>query len=215
PPNRKSMNHSKAFLALCAFVPAYAHAADDAPSAIALPPTSAWAASCSDWDEWDKPGPPFRIFGDSYYVGTCGISAILVLGDEGHVLIDGGSEPGADTIVANIEALGVALTDVKLLLHSHEHFDHVAGLARLQQLSGARLLASREAAPVLSTGRATDLDPQAGVLEAFPAARVDGTVEDGAAVQLGKLSLTPVATPGHTAGALSWQWQSCEEDRCL
>lgn len=179
------------------------------------PPPAAWVESCADWDEWDKPGPPFRIFGNSYYVGTCGITAILITGDEGHILIDGGTEAGAGSIAKNIEALGFSLSDVKLLLHSHEHFDHVAGLAKLQQLSGARLLASPQAAPVLRTGVAADDDPQVGMHEAFPAARVDGIVQEGETVKLGKLALTPIATPGHTPGALTWQWQSCEEDRCL
>jgi metallo-beta-lactamase class B len=174
-----------------------------------------WVSTCDDWDDWDKPGPPFRIFGNSYYVGTCGIAAILVTGDDGHILIDGGTEAGADVIAKNIKDLGFALSDVKILLHSHEHFDHVAGLAKLQELSGARLLASPEAAPALSTGIATDTDPQTGMHDPFPASRVDGFVRDGESIDLGNLTLTPVATPGHTPGALSWQWRSCENDRCF
>jgi len=178
------------------------------------PPTE-WVDACVDWDDWDKPSPPFRIFGNSYYVGTCGISAILVTSNEGHILIDGGTEVGADVIAANIKTLGFSLNDIKLLLHSHEHFDHVAGLAKLQKLSGARLLASPDAAPVLSTGITADIDPQAGMHEPFPAARVDGLINGGEVVNLGHLALTPIATPGHTHGALSWQWRSCETNRCI
>ena len=186
-----------------------------APESVQSPPFTDWISTCIDWDEWDKPGPPFRIFGNSYYVGTCGISAILVTSNKGHILIDGGTEAGADIIAQNIQTLGFALNDVKILLHSHEHFDHVAGLARLQQLSGARLLASVEAAPVLRTGISADTDPQVGVHEAFPAAQVHGTVREGTAVNLGTVSLNPIETPGHTPGALSWQWESCEGDHCL
>ena len=116
--------------------------------------------------------------------------------------------------ISNIQSLGFSVENVKILLHSHEHFDHVAGLSRLQQLSGAKLLASPEAAPVLQTGIAGDNDPQAGMHKPFPAAQVDGIVQGGEIVKLAKLALTPIATPGHTAGALSWQWQSCEEERC-
>lgn len=180
-----------------------------------LPSSTTWIESCSDWDEWDKPGPPFRIFGNSYYVGTCGITAILIAGRRGHILIDGGTEAGAVSIAANIESLGFSLKDVKILLHSHEHFDHVAGLAKLQELSGARLLASPQAAPVLRTGVAANDDPQAGMHDDFPKARVDRVIQEGETVKLGELRLTPIATPGHTPGALTWQWQSCEEDRCL
>ena len=185
-----------------------------APTAVHSAPAE-WADTCADWDDWDKPGPPFRIFGNSYYVGTCGITAILVTGNDGHILIDGGTEAGADVIADNIKNLGFSLTDVKLLLHSHEHFDHVAGLARLQKLSGARLLASSGAAPALGTGIAIDFDPQAGMHEPFPASRVDGIVRDDDIVTLGNLALTAVATPGHTLGALSWQWKSCQNNRCV
>lgn len=174
-----------------------------------------WVNTCEDWDDWDKQGPAFRLFGNSYYVGTCGISAILITGDQGHVLIDGSTEAGADVIIKNIQSLGIPLKDIKWLLHTHEHFDHVAGLAKLQQLSGAKLLASPQAAPVLRTGITAEADPQAGTHDPFPPARVDGLITDNQALTLGNLELTPVATPGHTPGALSWQWQSCENGQCL
>ena len=75
-----------------------------------------WAAECGDSTDWDKPAPPVRIHGNTYLVGTCGISSILITGDEGHVLIDGGTEQGAELIAANIRALGFKLpeTDFKL-----------------------------------------------------------------------------------------------------
>ncbi|MEO6581743.1 MAG: MBL fold metallo-hydrolase, partial [Sphingomicrobium sp.] len=104
--------------------------------------------TCKDWDEWDKPAPPVRIHGNTYLVGTCGISAVLITGSAGHVLIDTGTEAGADLIARNIRALGFRLEDVRYLLHSHEHLDHVGGIARLQQLTGARLVASPAAAAV-------------------------------------------------------------------
>lgn len=178
------------------------------------PDRAAWVMACAEWDDWDKPGPPFRVHANTYYVGTCGITALLVTGEQGHVLIDGGTAVGAATIASNIEALGFQLSDVKLLLHSHEHFDHVGGLAELQRRTGARLLASAEAAPVLASGRESAEDPQSGMHDSFPAARVDGQVVPGEPVRLGNLALVPVATPGHTPGALSWQWQSCAGENC-
>jgi metallo-beta-lactamase class B len=204
-------------LVLCSFLGIAGCVTKTDPAPVSGSPKK-WVNTCADWDDWDdwdKPGPPFRIFGNSYYVGACGIAAILVTGDDGHILIDGGTEVGASVIAKNIKDLGFSLNDVKILLHSHEHFDHVAGLAKLQKLSGARLLASPEAAPVLSTGIATDIDPQAGMHKPFPASQVGGIVRSGEAVNLGNLTLTPVATPGHTPGALSWQWRSCQNNRCF
>ena len=173
-----------------------------------------WVETCKDWDDWDKPAPPFPLYGNSYYVGTCGITAVLIAGSDGHILIDGATEAGADVIADNIKTLGFNISDVKLLLHSHEHFDHVAGLAKLQKLSGAKLFASEKAAPVLRTGVSIEADPQAGMHEPFPASRVDGIVQDGEDVVLGDLVLRAIATPGHTPGALSWQWRSCVDGEC-
>ncbi len=188
-----------------------------APTNVVMPPapSSQWVNDCTDWDDWDKQGPPFRIYGNSYYVGTCGITAILVVGKEGHILIDGATEAGADVIANNIEALGFALKDIKILLNTHEHFDHAAGLAKLQQLSGAKLLSSSKAAPVLRTGVIAEADPQFGMHDPFPAVNVDGILNEWEAVTLGNLSLIPIFTPGHTPGAVSWQWESCQGEDCL
>lgn len=175
---------------------------------------AAWAAQCSDDSDWDEPGPPFKVFGNTYYVGTCGIGAILITGDHGNILIDSGTDKGAEIVAANIRALGFDPADVEVLLTSHEHFDHVGGIAQLQQLSGARLLASPRAAEALAAGKTTKDDPQFNVDKGYAPAQVAGTVKGGTPVTLGNLSLMPVETPGHTPGATSWQWRSCEGDTC-
>jgi metallo-beta-lactamase class B len=173
-----------------------------------------FAATCKDWDNYDKPAPPVRVFANTYYVGTCGITSVLITGTGGDILIDAGTENGADLIAANIRSLGIRLSDVRILLHSHEHFDHVGGMGRLEQLTGARLYASPTAAKVFATGTATADDPQAGINKPFPTARVDHVIRDGEIVRLGNLWLTGVATPGHTAGAMSWHWVSCNGGVC-
>ena len=173
-----------------------------------------WAATCKDNDDWDKPAPPVRLHANTYLVGTCGISAILVTGSDGHVLIDGGTERGADVIAANIRSLGFKLRDIKYLLHSHEHVDHVGGIARLQQLTGATLVASAPAARVFATGAASPDDPQVGMLKPFRVASVGRIIADGGTVRFGDLLLTAMTTPGHTAGALSWRWESCDGGVC-
>jgi metallo-beta-lactamase class B len=130
------------------------------------------------------------------------------------VLIDGGTEQGAELIAANIRRLGFKLSDVKYLLHSHEHLDHVGGIARLQQLTGATLVASPTAAKVFATGTATPDDPQVGLHPPFPVAQVGRVIRNGETVRVGNLSLTTMETPGHTAGALSWHWGSCDGGAC-
>lgn len=173
-----------------------------------------WAATCGESTDWDKRAPAVRIHANTYLVGTCGISSILITGSDGHVLIDGGTEAGAEVIAANIRALGFKLTDVKYLLHSHEHLDHVGGTARLQQLTGATLIASAPARRVLDTGLPSTDDPQAGMHKPFRAATVGRVIGDGGEVRFGNLLLTAMTTPGHTPGALSWRWESCEGAVC-
>ncbi|HVF36381.1 MAG TPA: subclass B3 metallo-beta-lactamase, partial [Sphingomicrobium sp.] len=173
-----------------------------------------WAEACGESTDWDKPAPPVRIHANSYLVGTCGISAILVTGSDGHVLIDAGTEVGAELVAANVRTLGFRLRDIKYLLHSHEHIDHVGGMARLQQLTGATLVASAGAAKVFTTGAPTADDPQAGMHKPFPAATVDRVIADGGEVRFGNLKLVAMETPGHTAGALSWRWESCDGGVC-
>jgi metallo-beta-lactamase class B len=176
-----------------------------------------WATVCEgakDPDSWNKPAPPVRIHANTYLVGTCGISSILVVGDQGDILIDGGTEQGADVIADNIRALGFRVQDVKFILHSHEHFDHVGGIAKLQRLSGATLVASAPAAKVFETGAASADDPQAGINKPFPPATVGRVIGDNGEVRLGNLMLTAMATPGHTPGALSWRWVSCDGGVC-
>jgi metallo-beta-lactamase class B len=173
-----------------------------------------FASKCKDWDDYDKPAPPVRIHANTYLVGTCGISSILIVGSEGDVLIDSGTEAGADLVAANIRRLGFNPTDVRILLNSHEHFDHVGGMARMEQLTGGRLYTSANAAEVFKTGKPGADDPQAAILSSFPPARVDRIVRDGDQVRLGNLMVKAIATPGHTQGALTWQWVSCDGGVC-
>jgi metallo-beta-lactamase class B len=175
-----------------------------------------FASVCEDWDDWDKPTEPFQIHGNTWYVGTCGIAAILIKGDDGAVLIDSGTNTGSEAIEANIAALGYTMRDVKALLVSHEHYDHVGGMARFQGLSGTPLWVGEGAAEVMRTGKDDPRDPQAGLHAAM--APVTGTIRavaDGEVLETTGVTLTAIATPGHTIGAMSWQWESCTAGGCV
>ena len=184
---------------------------DRAPIARAGP---AWAATCGDSTDWDQPAPPVRIHANTYLVGTCGISSLLVTGSQGHVLIDGGTEQGAEHIAENIRSLGFRLKDIRFILTSHEHHDHVGGVARLQQLTGATVVSSAAAKAVLESGQPSRNDPQYGSIKGFPPVRVERVVADRQGLLIGDLYLTPMTTPGHTPGALSWRWEACAGAVC-
>ena len=173
------------------------------------------APTCTQCPTWSIPQTPFKVYGNTYYVGTHGLSSILIDSGAGLVLIDGTLEQSASQIAANIRTLGFRIQDVKLILNSHAHYDHAGGIAELQRLSGATVVASKWSAAVLTNGAVPKDDPQYGqLLPIAPVAHVR-TLRDGEVLHLGNLTLTPHSTPGHTPGGTSWTWQSCEAARCL
>jgi len=164
--------------------------------------------------EWSSPQKPFTIYGNTHYVGTGGISAILVTSPQGHILVDGTTAKGAEVVAANIRTMGFKLEDVKYILSSHSHEDHAGGISGLQKLTGATVLAGTANVEAMRTGVSPKIDPQFGSLSNFGgSAKVRG-VNDGEVIKLGPLAVTAHSTPGHTAGGTTWSWQSCEGKQC-
>ncbi|MEO7936437.1 MAG: subclass B3 metallo-beta-lactamase [Dokdonella sp.] len=169
---------------------------------------------CPKDPTWSDPARPAHIYGNTWYVGTCGISAILITSANGHVLLDGATEQAAPSIEENVRALGFKLEDIKFILSSHEHLDHAGGIARLQKDSAATVVAREPAATTLERGSNDRSDPQFGVLQGFPPINTIRRINDREILTLGDLTLTAHATPGHTAGSTSWTWKSCESGDC-
>jgi len=171
----------------------------------------AGAAPAQDRAEYNRPVAPFRIAGNLYYVGTAGIASYLITDPDGHVLIDGATRESADQIAANIRALGFRIEDVRLLLQTHAHWDHVGGLAALKRASGARLLASDGDRETLESGRTNYRDD----VGTFPPVAVDAVIGDGEIVRLGDTAITARLTPGHTKGGTSYTLTVTERGRPL
>ena len=160
---------------------------------------SAWAGEPA---EWTAPIKPFRIVDNIYYVGTEGLAAYLIVSKQGAILLDAPIAANAEQIERNIESVGVPLRDVRLLISSHAHADHVGAMAALKHGSGARVLASAGDRWALENGR-NQGDNNYGVMP-FAPIKVDEVVSDGQQVRLGEVALTAHLTPGHTAGCTSW-----------
>jgi len=188
-------------------------AAVHAAQVVADPPTH-----CDACAEWNQPVEPFQIWGNTWYVGTKGLSSILITSSKGHILIDGGLPQSAPLIAANIEKAGFHLKDVKLILNSHTHYDHAGGIAALQRASVAEVAASPKSKVALERGGPTEEDPQFAFGHAHndyaPVKRVHA-VRDGGNVTAGTLIVTAHFTPGHTPGGTTWSWVSCEQDNCV
>lgn len=173
-------------------------------------------SSCAECAAWNEPHKPFKIYGDTYYVGTAQLSSILIATEFGHVLIDGGLPESAPQIQANIEALGFKLADVKAIMNSHTHPDHAGGIAELQKLSGADVYALRSAQEVLTSGKVDKDDPQAARKgPAIPKVSRVWVAQDDQQIGVANVRLRAIATPGHTAGGTSWTWDACEGAKCL
>ena len=192
---------------------------------LALLPTISVAAElvadppheCEYCEGWSQPRAPFRVYGNTWYVGG-GVSAVLITSKDGHVLIDGGLTQTAPQIAANVAKLGFRLEDVKLIVNSHTHYDHAGGIAALQRASGAQVAASPAAKRALERGGPTEDDPQFDFGPAhnnFPAATNVRAISDGETLRAGDIAITVHFTPGHTPGGTSWTWKSCEGDTCM
>jgi metallo-beta-lactamase class B len=205
-------------LATLSAAPAAAQSAPPAapatPGALRLDPP----AVCDDCPGWNAPREPFKMFGNTYFVGPAGVSALLITSDQGHILVDAGLQQSAAVIDANIRALGFKTSDIKLILTSHGHVDHIGGVHALQRHARATVLASPSTAQALSIGTTVPDDPQFAPSPSwmdFPKVENVRVVKDGETIRLGPVAVTAHITPGHTPGATAWTWDSCEGSRCL
>lgn len=173
------------------------------------------AIACSRCEEWNREQAPFRIFGNTFYVGPRDLSSVLVTSSAGHVLIDGALPQSAPLIARHVQQLGFKMSDVKIIVSSHPHYDHVGGIAELQRLSGAKVIASDLAAEALRSGKVGRDDPQFDLHLPFAGSQNVEALGARRSVQLGELQLDVIHTPGHTPGGTSWRWRSCEAGRCL
>lgn len=204
------------FVVAALFAGVAAPAAPPSPTPPLRPaPFTAHQAQCTGRDGWSDPAPPIRIFANVYDVGTCGITVLLIAGDDGAIVIDGATAEAAPIVASNIRRLGLPLSAVKLLLSSHEHADHAGGLRELKRRTGARMVAIAAARAPLESGVMAVGDPQReNGRPSFRGVRVDRVVRDGEVVRLGALRLTAHATPGHAPGGTSWSWQACDGRIC-
>jgi metallo-beta-lactamase class B len=166
------------------------------------------APALAQTNNWGKPTEPFRITDNVYYVGTEGLSAFLFTGPQGNVLIDGAIPEAVPQIEANITKLGFKVSDIKILLNSHAHYDHSGGLAQLKKDSGATLQAMEGDVSALEGG--FYLGSETVKAMSAPPVKVDKVLHDGDVVTLGPILLKANLTPGHTRGCTSWGFKAKE-----
>jgi metallo-beta-lactamase class B len=154
--------------------------------------------------DWTRPFPPFRIIGNIYWVGSYDLSTYLITTPQGNILINTGVGDTAKQIKASVEQLGFKLADTKILTATHGHFDHVAGMAELKRMTGARLIVSEQDKELLESGGKADFRFGDTPGARFEPVKVDGTFKDSDTIALGGTVLTAHLHPGHTKGATSF-----------
>ena len=115
---------------------------------------------CRSCDAWNEPQEPFRVFGNTYYVGTAGLSSILIDAGDELILLDAALPQSAALIVDSIASLEFDPSAISVIGVSHAHFDHAGGVAALQRLTGARVLTSPAGVGALTSGDIPADDPQ-------------------------------------------------------
>jgi metallo-beta-lactamase class B len=160
-------------------------------------------------NDWRQPFEPVKIVGNVYYVGTVGLSSFLIVTPEGGIIIDSGEAESVPFIRASVEKLGFHLSDVRLLLAGHAHYDHVGGLASLKALTGAKVVAMEADREALASG----VDRSALGDSGWKPVAIDRVVKDNDTVTLGGTTLTAHLTPGHTQGCTTWTMDATENGR--
>jgi metallo-beta-lactamase class B len=155
--------------------------------------------------------PPFRILGNLYYVGDDDLASYLIVTPQGSILINTGYEFSVPDIRSRMKTLGFQFTGIKILLVTHAHSDHAAGMATMKKLTGAKMLAMEREAPLLESGGKTDY--LFGSNGWFNPVKVDRTFNDGDKIELGGTELTAHLTPGHTKGSTSYTFDITEGGR--
>lgn len=151
--------------------------------------------------EWNQPFKPFNIIGNIYYVGTSSLGCYIIKTKSGLILLDTAMQESAPIVRANIEALGFKLKDIKIMISSHAHFDHVAGHADMKAATGAKVYAMKADAEIMESGGQKGFHPIKPFYKPF---KVDKLLKDGETVRLGEVAMTSHLTPGHTEGNTAW-----------
>jgi metallo-beta-lactamase class B len=168
---------------------------------------------CAQSADWTEPFPPFRIAGNLYYVGSKGLANYLITTPQGNILINSDLEANVPLIQASIEKLGFRFKDTKILLVSHAHFDHVAGSAKIKELTGARYMVMDADVPVVESGGKADFQYGNARGSLYEPTKVDRVLHDGDKVSFGGTVLVAHLTPGHTKGCTTWTMKVTQDGK--
>jgi metallo-beta-lactamase class B len=163
--------------------------------------------------DWTTPETPFRIVGPIHYVGTKDLGAYLIATPEGHILLDGAVPTMAGEIEKSIRTLGFKPEDIRILLTTQAHFDHVGTLAHFKALSKASVRIMQGDDVLVRDGGKSDYLNSGGGIPSFTPVAVDVVLKDGDTIALGGVSMTALRTAGHTPGCATYTMRVADGGR--
>jgi len=143
--------------------------------------------------DWNAPFPAHQVIDNVYFIGTQQLGSFLITTPEGHVLINSDFESTVPSLRKSVEALGFQFADIKIILGSHAHGDHMEADALVKELTGAEVMVMRQDVERLRTMRPGGKEHP-----------IDRILDDGDEVTLGGTTLVAHRTAGHTQGCTSW-----------
>jgi metallo-beta-lactamase class B len=161
-------------------------------------------------DIYTRPFPAFRIAGNLYYVGSYDLAVYLITTPEGHILINTGVNDSATQIRASVESLGFRFGDIKLLLATHGHWDHVGAMADIKRMTGAPLMVHEADADLVESGGNVDYRFPSGRGTVYEPVKVERWLKEGDVVGVGQTQLTVIHHPGHTKGSTSFTFKATD-----
>jgi len=164
-------------------------------------------------EAWSKSYPAHRIIGNLYAVGGVDLASFLIATDAGLILVNTGLADSTRDLRTNIESLGFRLEDIKLLLTTQAHFDHVAAFAEIQALTAAPMWATAPDAPILEDGGASDAHFGHCSEFRFEPIQVNRILADNEIFTLGNVNIRTHLHPGHTEGSASYSFTVRENER--
>ena len=161
---------------------------------------------------WTKSYRPFRIAGNLYYVGTYDLACYLIITTGGNILINTGLASSESQIKNNIESLGFKFSDIKILLTTQAHYDHMGAMAAIKKSTGAQLMVDEKDADVLTTGGSSDY-ALGKYGTTFKPVKPDRLLHNNDTIKLGEKQLVILHHPGHTKGSCSFLFTVKDEQR--
>jgi metallo-beta-lactamase class B len=171
-------------------------------TAKALTPEQLFRRNVGTREQMNTQFPPHKIIGNLYYVGSESLGSFLIVTPEGNILINSDYEATVPIILSSVEKLGFRFSDIKILLGSHAHADHMEGDALVKELTGAKVMAMEQDVPALQK-----------ITPGNKPHPIDHVLHDGEEVTLGGTTLVAHLTPGHTRGDTSWTMKAVENGK--